>query len=189
MTSGQLDTLDLFFHKNNLSTTGLQFLFINYINYPNSSYGTYKGPFYQASADLILNGLRATSVNMSFNFDSTGTLLDSSGGYSGQLPNNDTTGHQSLATLRQLFLDNYKQCAIGGGCMNCGIKQPTAPYQDTCLIAELVYLDASIQNTSIPSRQQLIKAWLVSSADNPIFPAVTVVDNTGQAIPLKLFFP
>ena len=189
VTAGQLDTLDLFFHKNSLSTANLQFLYVNYNNYPNSSYGTYKGPFYQAGAELILNGLRASPSNMTFTFDSTGTLLDSLGGWSGQLPNNDTTGHQSLASLRQSFLDNYKQCELGGGCLNCGIKQPTAPYQDTCLIAQLVYLDAGIQNSSIPYGQQLIKAWLVASADYPYFPEVTVIDNTGQAIPLKLFFP
>ncbi len=189
VTTSQLDTLDLFFHKNNLSISGLQFLFLDYDSDPNNFFGSYHGPYYQASADLILNGLRMPSFTIAFVFDSTGNLLDSAGGYFGELPNNDTTTHQSLAGLRQSFLNSYKQCVIGGGCMNCTLQHPTVSYLDTCLIAQLVYVDASIQNNSIPSGQQLVKAWLVSSADNPSFPEVTVIDSTGQAIPLEVFFP
>jgi len=187
ITAGQLDTLDLFFQKNNLPISGLQFQFVYYNN--SSSYGTYNGPLYEATTELILNGLRVLPSSMIFTFDSAGALLDSTGGYWGQLPNNDTLSHQSLATLRQLFLNNYKQCVIAGGPVNSTPHQPTAPYQDTCLIAEFVYVDASVQNSSIPSGQQLVKAWLVSSANNPNFPEVTVIDNTGQAIPLKIFLP
>ena len=186
VTAGQLDTLDLYFHKNNLSITGLQFISAYYVSISN---GTYSGPVYQATANFIINGLRVPSDNIVFDFDSTGTLLDSFGGYSGALPNNDTTTHQSLAGLRQSFLNNYKQCAIGGGCMNCTLQHPTASYLDTCLIAQLVYVDAGIQNNSIPSGRQLLKAWLVSSPANPSFPEVTVIDSTGQAIPLELYLP
>jgi len=183
--SGQLDTIDEYFQKNHLSTNNLQFLYVN-------RYTAQEEPdhhfVYQVGAGLILNGLRAPNFNMAFDFDSTGELVDSAGGYTGELPNNDTTGHQSLENLRQLFLANYKQCIIEGGPLNSKPLQATVPYDDTCLNAELVYVDAGIQNNNYTGRQ-LVKAWLVTSADYPAFPVVTVIDNTGQAIPLRLYLP
>ena len=188
VTAGQLDTLNGFFHKNNLSTNNLQFQYVNFINAPFST-NTYKGAYYQAAVGLILNGLRVPSATMYFNFDSTGNFLDSVGGYFGQLPSNDTTSQETLTSLRQIFLNNYKQCVAGGGCFNCQLVHPTAPYQDTCLAAELVYVDASIQNNNTSFGKQLIKGWLVSAADSHGFPEVTVIDNTAQAIPAAIFYP
>lgn len=184
--SGQLDTIDAYFQKNHLSTSNLQFLYVNNIT---AQQAANHHSDYQVGAGLILNGLRVPSANMTFDFDSTGTLKDSLGGYSGQLPNSDTTGHQSLGNLRQLFLANYKQCVIEGGPANAKPDIPTAPYDDTCLSAELVYVDAGIQSNNGVYGQQLVKGWIVTAADNTYFPEVTVIDNTGQAIPLKLFFP
>ena len=183
---GQLDTIEAYFQKNHLSIAHLQFLYLN--EFPGQD-GHYIGPIYQVGAGLILNGLRVPSVNMNFIFDSVGILLDSAGGYAGQLPDNDTSGHRSLEDLRQLFLANYKQCIIEGGPANAKPLQATAPYDDTCLRAELVYVDAASQYTNAPLGQQLVKGWLVTSADYSYFPEVTVIDNTGQAIPLKLYIP
>jgi hypothetical protein len=186
LRSGQLDTIDTYFQKNHLSTANLQFLYVNI--FPAQQTATHHYD-YQVGVGLILNGLRVPSANMVFDFDSTGALTDSLGGYSGQLPNNDTTGRQSLENLRQLFLANYKQCVIAGGAANSKPEIPTAPYDDTCLSAELVYVDAGIQNGSGFNGQQLVKAWIVTAADNSYFPEVTVIDNTGQAIPFKVFLP
>ena len=183
---GQLDTIDAYFQKNHLSTANLQFLYVNIFT-PQETPNHHTT--YNVGAGLVLNGLHVPSGNMSFDFDSTGTLLDSAGGYKGQMPDNDTTGHQSLENLRQLFLANYKQCIIAGGPVNAKPDIPTAPYDDTCLSAELVYVDAGIQISNSTYGQQLVKAWLVEPADNTYFPEVTVIDNTGQAIPLKLFLP
>jgi len=186
VTSGQLDTIDAYFQKNHLSTSNLQFLYVNIFTAQETiNHHT----IYNVGAGLILNGLRVPSANLAFDFDSTGTLLDSAGGYKGQLPDNDTTGHQSLGNLRQLFLANYKQCIVEGGPANAKPDIPTAPYDDTCLSAELVYVDAGIQNGTGFAGQQLVKAWLVTAADNTYFPEVTVIDNTGQAIPLRLALP
>jgi hypothetical protein len=184
--SGQLDTIEAYFQKNHLSTSNLLFLYVNNIT---AQQAANHHADYQVGAGLILNGLRVPSANMTFDFDSTGALMDSLGGYAGQLPNNDTTGHQTPENLRKLFLANYKQCIIEGGPANSKPDKPTAPYDDTCLSAELVYVDAGIQNGSGFNGRQLVKAWVVAAADNTYFPEVTVIDNTGQAIPLQLFFP
>lgn len=186
VTTGQLDTIKQYFQKNNLSTTGLQFTSAAAITIPGPAYN---GITYLVGAQLWINGLRVPSSNIQYQFDSTGTLLNSVGAYTGQIPDNDTAGHQSLTSLRQQFLNNYKQCFISGGCMNCGTTRPTASYQDTCLTAELVYLDASIQNNNTPSGKQLVKGWMVFPADNENFPLVYVIDGTGQAIPFGIYLP
>lgn len=184
--SGELDTIDAYFQKNHLSTSNLQFLYVNIF----TSQQTFNHHYdYQVGAGLLINGLHVPSANMTFDFDSTGTLVDSLGGYAGQMPDNDTTGHQSLENLRQLFLANYKQCVIEGGVANATPDIPTTAYEDTCLSAELVYVDAAIQNNNGTYGQQLVKGWIVTAAANTYFPEVTVIDNTGQAIPLKLFLP
>ena len=185
VTAGQLDTLNRYFAKNNLSTANLQFVTIVSFN---GRQGVYTGTFYQASANLFLNGLLMAPGEAIFTFDSTGTLLDSVGGWHGQVPNSDTTGHQDLATLRQLFLNNYKKCTMAGGLANSKPWHPTAPYGDTCLIASLEYVDAAVQFGDFPYGQQLVKAWIVSSAANG-YPAVTVIDSTGEVIPASVFLP
>lgn len=185
VTAGQLDTLNRYFAKNNLSTAGLQFVTVVSFN---ATQGAYTGAFYQVAANFFLNGLLTAPGEAIFTFDSTGTLLDSAGGWHGQLPNNDTTGHQDLATLRQLFLNNYKKCTIAGGPVNSKPSHPTAPYGDTCLIASLEYVDAGVQFDDFPYGQQLVKAWLVSSAANT-YPSVTVIDSTGEVIPAFIALP
>lgn len=69
--SGQLDTIDEYFQRNHLSSSNLQFLYVNNITAqeePNHRSD------YQVGARLVLNGLRVPSANMVFDFDSTGAL-------------------------------------------------------------------------------------------------------------------
>ena len=187
VSAGALDTIDGFFSKNNLSTSGIQFLYLDSFNTVDPT--SYSGPAYQVVGTQIFNGLPGPNASLSFTFDSTGTLLDSIGGYSAQFVDKDTSGHQSLATLRQLFLNNYKNCTIEGGALNSKPSHPTVSYNDTCLAASMVYVDASIGNGGTPYGKQLVKAWVVASADLFGYPSITVIDSTGRVIPEMLVYP
>ena len=193
ISATQLDSVNLLFSKNNLSTTGLGFI--------NMSTGIVSSPSYsgrqtQIAASQFFNGLPAFGLSVYYNFDSAYNYMPSSSYiYTGATPDNDTIGHQNLETLRQIFLNNYKNCAIEGGAANSGPTHPTKPFQDTCLLAVLGYADASIQNTGIPYGTQRVKAWMIYPADfqfipyAPLYPSVIVIDGTGQAIPVTIAIP
>ncbi len=174
-----LDSINTLFTKNNLSEAGLQFTFLS----PDTVQSpVYTGVQYQVSANVFLNGLPAFNQSAWFNFDSTGVYMPlNSGPFTGSAPN-DTTGHRSLESLRQIFLNNYKLCTTAGGAANSKPSHPTAPYQDTCLAALLGYMQP-------PGTTWFTKVWMVSAADNHGYPAVFISDSSGQAWPLNLFFP
>lgn len=170
-----------------MSTAGLQFVF----------FATYSAGNTQVFANQVINGLPVVGYSdVVYNFDSTGIFISPvGGGYSGTLPDKDTTTRQSLESLRQSFLNNYRKCTIQGGVAYQTPYHPIAPYQDTCLVARLVYVDAATGQTGVSRGAALVKAWLVYPADdNPSswpfpFPEVTVIDNTGVAIPEVLYIP
>ena len=194
ITPGLLNTIDGFCAKSNLDPSAYEFT---------SSYEytvdvhSYKGTDLVVSAGIYLNGLPVFQNLILFNFDSTGILLDPpSGGWTGALPGKDTTGHQTLQSLRSIFLNNFRKCTIQGGVANAPITHPTAPYQDSCLTAMLGYFDAYNIDRNIPGGTQLVKAWLVCAADKmPCnfdllpYPSIIVIDSTGEAIPLSLNYP
>lgn len=194
ISAAQLYTIDSLFSKNNLDPSTYQFISLSTgtISTP-----AYSGLIYQVVANLFINDLPLSQTTIIFNFDNNGIFLPPTiGGYMGTPPDKDTTTHQTLGSLRQNFLNNYKKCTIEGGAANAQVSHPTAPYQDTCLSAQLEYVDASLQNTGIPYGTQLVKAWLVCPTDVRIFhifwipyPSVTVIDNTGLPIPTVLSLP
>lgn len=189
ISSAQLDSVNNLFSKNNLTTTGLQFISMTTFS---------AGPTHiQVDARQFVNGLLALYEDEIFDFDNTGTLIyPIQGGYTGAAPDKDTTTHQSLESLRQAFLNNYKNCTIQGGPINSKPYHPTAPYQDTCLVAQLVYVDSATGQTGVAYGADLVEAWLVYPADmtsaynpKPPFPEVTVIDKTGAAVPTVLSIP
>lgn len=187
ISATQLNTVDAYFSKNKLPTAGLQFISVDtaYLSYPG-----YTGNITQVDAHLFINGLPTFYFEQYFDFDTAGVLTSNSAPYHGAPANNDTTGHQSLASLRQLFLNNYRNCVSQLPIAHSVPVHPSVPYDDTCLLAQLGYVDASILHTGIPFNTLLLKAWMVypasqSSNNDPytrIYPCVTVIDNTGQPI-------
>ena len=189
-----LDTIDGFFTYNNMPASGLQFTSILYDAVYNASQNN--SPQDQVTANLYLNGLLVFQGQEYFDFDSTGAFQPPAvGGWQGPQPAKDTTTRLDLETLRQTFLKNYKLCAVVGGAFNTKPSHPTAPYADTCLSAQLGYMDAHAIYTNIPYGQQLIKVWLVCSSTsraNPpyaAYPAVFVADSTGAALPQLIAIP
>jgi hypothetical protein len=190
----ELDTITGLFTQNNLPASGLQFTSIIYNAVYNPS--QYSGPQDQVTANVYINGLPVFQGQEYFDFDSTGAFQPPAiGGWQGQQPGKDTTTRQSLIALRQAFLKNYKLCTVEGGPINSKPSHPTAPYDDTCLSAELGYMDANSINTNTPYGQQLIKVWLVCSSTSRlypsffVYPAVFVADSTGAVRPQYLIIP
>ena len=182
MQTTKLDSIKALFAKNNLPTNILQFTAL--------SYGyTAQPPFARiatigATANLFYNGLPLFGLQYAFFFDSNGVYIPAY--YTDKyqyLTGPDSTGHQTLENLRQIFLNNYKQCTIEGGLVHSTPSHPTAPYQDSCLAAELGY------NYDYNNPGQLLKVWKVSSAANHFYPAVFVNDANGQATPEILSIP
>jgi hypothetical protein len=150
----------------------------------------------QIAARRFINGLLAAGYTEYFTFDSTGVFMGPAiGAFTGAPPDKDTSTRQSLESLRHAFLNNYKKCTIVGGVANSQPYHPTAPYQDSCLFAQLVYVDAATGQTNATANVNLVKAWLVFPATytpNPwtfAFPEVTVIDATGQGIPIMIAIP
>ncbi len=196
LPQSQLDTITSFFTYNNLPVSGLQFTSILYDAVYNAA-SQNNSPQDQVTANLYLNGLPVYQGQEYFDFDSTGAFQPPAvGGWQGQQPAKDTTTRQGLEALRQTFLKNYKLCTVEGGLANSKPSHPTAPYADTCLSAQLGYMDAHTIYTDIPYGQQLIKVWLVCSSTSwhyPSFfayPAVFVADSTrATPCPNMIFIP
>jgi hypothetical protein len=187
ITATQLDTVNTYFAKNNLSTANLQFL--SYFTFQ-TTYPGYNGSQTQITARVFINGLPVINSSEVFNFDSTGIFKDIYNQLYAIPTSTDTSAHQSLAALRQLFLNNYKKCIFYPPTANGVPVQPKVPYDDSCLQAELGYLDAGALHTGIPYNNLRIKAWIVYPANlignnvpyTMLFPSVIVVDSSGQTI-------
>jgi hypothetical protein len=196
LSSARLDTVDNLFGSNNLSTSGLQFAYIFYDSVINP---VYSGPQIQIAGEQFINGLPLFFGGEAyFSFDKGVFQSPAAGLWQGALPGGDTIGHRSLESLRQAFLQNYKNCATVGGAQNSQPHHPTAPYQDSCLHAILGYIDASYMGTKIPFGQQLIKVWEVTGYADFAFgiaegispyPAVFVADSSGDVMAEELAFP
>jgi hypothetical protein len=164
-----LDSINTLFQANHLSTDNLQFLYWSY-EVLNGA-----GNVRVVLANAFLNGLPFFDVESGYAF--LHDTLINHWEYPYALANNDTTSHQSLATLRQDFID--KATVL----MN-SFADPVAPfnYADSCLTATLGYMPASwLPTLGFPSNDSiLVKVWVVQQV-NITFPEVYVQDNNGAA--------
>ena len=187
------DSIENLFAQNNLPTSGLQFFSWGYGD--TIIGGVPKIETIEVIAYQYLNGLPVLKNSVYFDFNSNGKYEPPAAGTFPAYPViGDTIAHQTLQTLRQDFLNNYKQCTIYSSVINPLPIHPTAPYQDTCLSAVLGYMDAGYLNMGIPYGKQLAKTWIIYPSDQRFsfyaeYPAVFVADGTGYAFPQVFQLP
>jgi hypothetical protein len=183
LTPGQRDTIQSLFRANGLSTDNLQFTYY-YADTVTDSGVRYYNQF--AGATFIRNGLPVFFEAQYWSF--LNGIYHPAAGYAvPPATGGDTSGHQTLATLRNAFFKTYESAlytnrAFAG---DPHLHRPGSYYRDSCLSAQLGYLDASSQpGNNTPYNTQLIKVWKVSPGITPfprIAPSVFVVDSTGFA--------
>jgi hypothetical protein len=184
LAAPQLDSIETLFRKNNLSTSGLQF-----IEYVPDIYGiTAINPQSQTqvTAYLFINGLPVFGTNELFIFN--GGIFDTAYLYTGHPANNNVNTRLPLDTLRKDFLQHVSQSDVYGGASGKPFIPSASTYLDSCLVATLGYVDA----TSVPGQTlpygNLIKVWSVTTLHNS-YPSVLVEDDNGLAWGVSIYVP
>jgi hypothetical protein len=199
LKAGQLDTIRSLFSANGLPWAGLTF----YYYYSDTLKDSTNTPYFNqaAGAALIINGLPVFNSTASWDFRN-GILYQP---YTNNptYPNpGDSTSHQTLPALRSLFFKTYEAALYANKPVNNVpsplLGRPGAYYRDSCLVAQLGYIDAVYQpNSGLPYGKKLIKVWQVTP-EHPILmalqyrppsPMVYVIDETGFAWCPYTFYP
>jgi hypothetical protein len=186
----ELDSINLLFQQNNLSTANLQFYSFKGYMVADS---TYDGIQEQIIATQFFHNLPLFSVagDKMFQFNNgqlQPPLAHYWNGYDGPAPDMDTSGHQALSVLRSAFFESLAGYVNPGGpaLWPDSSNQP-ANYHDSCLVAKLGYIDASwAPGSTIRPNTALIKVWKVSPLSGP---PVYVQDNNGLPWPVALTLP
>lgn len=187
LKAGQLDTINALFSANGLPTANLNFTGY-YSDTLKDSSGT---PYFNQGvyANLSVNGLPVFNLGFGWNFRN-GILQPNSYGPQFAYPGNDTTTTWKLPALRSQFFKTYEAALYGGNRSRSPLlARPGSYYHDSCLYAQLGYIDAWWSNNSLPNGKNLLKVWRVyPSNPNPVVmfyrspvPVVFVVDSTGFA--------
>jgi hypothetical protein len=187
----ELDSINLLFRQNNLSTADLQFYSFKDYMVQDS---TYDGIEVQIIATQFFHNLPLFSGagDKLFLFNS-GRLqpppLHYWDGYDGPAPDADTSGHQALSVLRSAFFKMLAGYVNPGGPALWPDSSNNPPdYPDSCLVAKLGYIDASwAPGSTIRPNTALIKVWKVSPQSSG--PVVYVQDNNGLPWPVALTAP
>ena len=192
LTATQLDTVKNLFSANSLPTTNFQFI----------SY--YSGPFTDSGVTYLnqsinaygyVNGLPIFGTYFYWSFRNGVLYAPYANNPQYADPGNDTTGHQTLPALRSLFLKTLEAALYGNkyNYTDGRMGRPGIYYRDSCLTAQLGYIDAAFQlpsNSTVPYGKTLLKVWLVSTGQPysqipqryfPTSPIVFVLDATGAA--------
>jgi hypothetical protein len=186
----ELDSINLLFRQNNLSTANLQFYSFKDYMVQDS---TYDGIEVQIIATQFFHNLPLFSVagDKLYLFNS-GQLqpppLHYWDGYDGPAPDADTSGHQALSVLRSAFFESLAGYVNPGG-PALWPDSPNYPvnYHDSCLVAKLGYIDAAwAPGSTTRPNTALIKVWKVSLLSGL---AVYVQDNNGIPWPVALTMP
>jgi hypothetical protein len=179
-----IDSAYSLFNKNGLSSANLQPLFVDVednVGLRSTTGVDYHGTIVQVFSNQFVNGLPVFFTLASYIFDTAGKIIPySTNGYEGPLPGTDTSGHQTLATLRSDFLSTYYYSNPRGG----PVGHLLNIYHDSCFTATLGYADALlVPSSGIKTQNQaLIKVWEIkTSTPNSPSPMVFVVDSTGKA--------
>ena len=186
----ELDSINVLFRQNNLSTANLQFYSFNGYMVHDS---TYDGIQLQIIATQFYHNLPLFSVagDKMFLFNDGQVQPPPPNywdGYDGPAPDADTSGHQALSVLRSAFFERLAGYVNPGG----PALWPDSPshqvnYHDSCLVAKLGYIDAAwAPGSTISPNTALIKVWKVSPLSGP---SVYVQDNNGLSWPIALTFP
>ena len=190
---GQLDTIGHLFSANGLSTANLEFT-----GYYGETFADSGGSYwYQGvQAATLLNGLPVffTYKNWAFR---NGIYYAPNGynSYNPTVADNDTTAHQTLAALRNSFFKFYeaglyvtKRPADQPSPSKSFPARPGSYYRDSCLIAQLGYIDASLKGDQVPYNTQWLKVWKISLHSYPS-PVVFVLDGTGEGWCYSVYYP
>jgi hypothetical protein len=182
LNSHQLDTVQYLFRTNGLSTDNLQFT--AYYSYAREDSGILH--YYQgAAAYHLINSLPVFEPQYYWSFRDSIYLP----GNHPPLPDpgSDTTTRQTLTALRGLFFKAYQSLIYSDKELIAmpRLRRPGYYYHDSCLVAQLGYLDASRQpNSNIPYNKKLLKVWKITSKGAIPYgagPVTFVVDSTGDA--------
>ncbi|HVU95974.1 MAG TPA: hypothetical protein VHE34_12155 [Puia sp.] len=186
LRAGQLDTIHALFGANGLSTANLNFT--NYISdtakdtsgIPYLSQGIY--------ATLNVNGLPVFNTNLNWYFRD-GILQPNNYNPQFDYPGSDTTTTWTLPALRNQFFKSYEGALYKTNHRNPLLARPGIYYRDSCMYAQLGYIDQWWSNNSLAYGKKLLKVWrIVPSNPNPVVmyyhapsAIVFVVDSTGFA--------
>jgi hypothetical protein len=192
LKTGQLDTIKSLFSANGLSSADLTFSYYFSDTLKDSTNTPYFNQ--QAGASLTINGLPVFNSTLNWDFHNGILYLPytNNPGY----PNpGDSTSHQTLPALRSLFFKTYEAALYTGNGPNRPpptatpqLARPGAYYHDSCLVAQLGYIDAANQpNSGLSYGKKLIKVWeiypehtiLTSLLYRSLSPMVFVIDETG----------
>jgi hypothetical protein len=185
LKAGQLDTINALFTANGLSTANLDFTGY-YSSTIKDSTGTPN--FWQgAYASLKINGLPVFSSSFGWSFKN-GILQPNNYGPQFDYPGSDTTTTWTLPALRAQFFKTYEAALYNkNAARNPLLGRPGIYYHDSCLYAQLGYIDQWWSDNSLAYGKKLLKVWRVAPS-NPtpvvmiyraLTPAVFVVDSTG----------
>jgi hypothetical protein len=190
-----LDSIYVLFQANNLSIANLLFLSWSTDITTNINPLAYSGYQEQVLATQFFNGLPLFGSPTFFSFNAG--IYQPAGnidGYYGTPPGPDTIGHQTMATLRNDFLDKVSESYMEGGPLNAKPFVPSAStYKNACLDVTLGYIDASmIPGNSAPFGMALVKVWSVAPAASSTityYPLIYVEDDNGQAWGVPFLVP
>lgn len=189
LKTGQLDTINALFSANGLPTANLKFMSY-YSGTAKDSSGT---PYLLQGigASLSLNGLPVFYSSFSWSFRNGILQPQNSYGPGFAYPGSDTSTTWTLPALRSQFFKSYEAALYS---KNNGRTYPMARpgvyYHDSCIYAQLGYLDAAWQpNSGRTYGKSLLKVWrLVPANPDPptgvirmLTPIVFVIDSTGFA--------
>ncbi len=161
-----IDSANTLFVKNGLSPANLQPWLVdveNNVGVLSTTGVGYSGTIIQVISNQFLNGLPVFFTSASYIFDTAGKIIPyGTNGYEGPLPGTDTSGHQTLATLRSDFLSTYYYSNPRGG----PVGHLLNIYHDSCFTAILGYADASfVPASGIKTQNQaLIKVWEIRTS-------------------------
>jgi len=192
---GQLDTINQLFSANGLSTANVEFT--TYYGDTASDSGV---SYYNQSvlAATFLNGLPVFFSNKYWNFkNGIYTPQNSYNNFTPTVADNDTTAHQTLPALRNSFFTIYEaglyvtNRPVPSNLPPPNKSYPARPgsyYRDSCLVAQLGYIDASAQGNQVPYNTQWLKVWKITLQSTPS-PGIFVLDNTGDGWGYSFYYP
>jgi hypothetical protein len=188
VTTSQLNVIDNLFRLNNLSTANQQFFWVDS--------NTFQPPGYTTDVDQVevlsyrwYNNLPVFRWNDNITFYNGLFQAQASIVFKGAAPGADVDFHQSLASLRTIWLNNFMRVGIYGPQLDDTVPaHPNASYSDSCLVAKRGYIDAGYFAATFGYTGQLVKAWTVAPP-NGTYPLVIIADNTGAAWPSNVYLP
>ncbi|MBS1667382.1 MAG: hypothetical protein JST58_08400 [Bacteroidetes bacterium] len=174
LNASQIDSIEVLFNKNNLSTAQLQFLYF----VPNAFSDTTLPAQTQVTAEFFLNKLPVFGYNEYFIFNNA--IFDTAYLYTGIPQNNDSSGHQTLSYLRDAFMKHVSESVFYSPLFTKPFVPSASLYLDSCLTATLGYIDASsVKGSNAIWGKTLVKVWSVTC--NNHYPGIFVEDDNGLA--------